>query len=603
MYINVTRDGKNWKIKAKAGENIANILIAEKIEDSLECGRGVCGKCAVKLLHGSVMDNLHKICHAPCKILACQSQTRDEDIHIELPIKNDDNERKTLLPFFTDPQNHITPLVEKIFLKLPMPSPKDSIADLERVKRGLNRNIDFCPGLLATLPDTLRKNDFNITCVLANNKLIAVEAGNTCQKNYGIAVDIGTTTAAVYLADINLQKVIASYGFGNPQRIFGADVISRITACQKKENITKLQCLITEGVSNAIARLLEKQNILKENVYAMVIVGNTAMRQMFLGINSQYLAESPFIPAASERIEIYGNMSLMPVHQFANIQLPACISSFIGSDLLACAIDAGHTSGYSLIVDIGTNGEILLIAPNAMYACSAAAGPAFEGAHIENGMRAGTGAIEKITLKNNKVCLEIIGSCAPGGICGSGLIDGTAELLKTGLLDKSGRFTTDNNTLIYNPLAKRLRENRQGMREFVLAFKNEAKNSEDIVITQKDIREIQQAKAAVEAGINILLKEAGISENQLDKIFLAGAFGSYLNCENAILLGMLPNISKDKIVYAGNAAAKGAVKCLFSQAELQKSDSVARSIKALELSERPDFNELWLSCLNFPEIC
>ena len=300
------------------------------------------------------------------------------------------------------------------------------------------------------------------------------------------------------------------------------------------------------------------------------------MSHLFLGVDPKNLSVAPFIPCYRPRTVVKGGRLGLPMHPEGTVHVLANISGYVGSDTLgvAMATKLWEQKGYSLAVDIGTNGEIILGYKGWLLACSAAAGPAFEGAHIQNGMRAGDGAIESVLLENGTVRLGVIGDMPPQGICGSGLIDAVAELLRCGLLGVSGRLAGEKSPALSQPLGGRLRTV-GGMREFVLAFAGEQGNERDIVITQKDIRELQLAKAAIAAGIAVLLKEVKIEASQIDRIYLAGAFGNYLDREKAVALGMFPGISVDKIIPIGNAAAEGAGLCLLSLGERKMADRIA----------------------------
>lgn len=608
MRIRVKANGKDHEIEARKGENLARRLVDAGLLEGIECGRGLCRKCAVKLVSGDVTPietgaDIRKGCPQGY-VLSCRSLLGDDDIEVEVISGKDDIHRKVRLPNLgraatTGQQN-----VKKIFVKLPPPSLDDQASDVERLFRALDDKVSFRHGFLANLPTIMRNSNFEVTAVIVENDLVAVEPGDTTAENYGFIVDIGTTTVAIYLADLNTGDAVDAEGLANPQRTYGADVLSRISACVDSGELLKMQDAVIKGIAEAMDRMLKRNNISPRRVYSMVVVGNTTMSHLFLGVEPGNLAIAPFIPCYRPRISLNASHLNLPMHPDAHVHVLANISGYVGSDTLgvAMATRPWEWDGYSLAVDIGTNGEILLGYKNDIFACSAAAGPAFEGAHIEQGMRAGQGAIEKVSLANGKVELGVIGDCAPRGICGSGLIDAVAELLRAGILEANGRFAKDDSPAMKdNPLADRLRNGENGIREFVLAYAGELGNDRDIVITLKDIRELQLAKAAIAAGIAILYKEAGIDADKVDRVFLAGAFGNYLNRDNAVALGIFPGINVEKIIPVGNAAAEGAGICLLSMPELLSSDNIASSIKPVELSMRQDFNDLWIRCMNFPK--
>lgn len=602
----VTKAGKH-RIESPAGRPLADVLVAAGLMEGTECGRGVCGKCAVRLMDGEVFpreagDDITRGCREGY-VLACRSVTGEGDVKVGVTSARDDIQRKVRLPNLGSAHVKGDSLIKKEFLRLEPPSLNDQRSDLERIIQALGQDLKIRHSLLTNLPSILRNANFEVTAVTAANELIAIEPGDTTGEKYGFVVDIGTTTVAIYLVDLNAGSPLDAEGLANPQRIFGADVLSRITASSGPEELAKLRDLVVEGIGKAFDAILNRNNISPNRVYNVVVVGNTTMSHLFLGVEPANLAIAPFIPCYRPRVDLDNKHLDLPVHPHAYVHVLANISGYVGSDTLGVAMSTRpwEKEGNTLAVDIGTNGEILLGVNNKIYACSAAAGPAFEGAHIEQGMRAGEGAIEKVRLDNGEVTLGVIGDAPPQGICGSGLIDAVAELLKTGLLEKSGRFAREGSPATQSPLASRLRTGKDGVREFVLAYAGERGATKDIVITQKDIRELQLAKAAIAAGISILYKEAQIDANDVDRVFLAGAFGNYLDKNNAVAIGVFPGIPVEKIIPVGNAAAEGAGVCLLSLSELRRSDQVAAAIVPIELSTRADFNELWIRCINFPE--
>lgn len=605
MFIEVVVDGEKKRIEAEAGANLAEALVAARLVEGTECNRGVCGKCAVKLLSGAVGHKDGKV-SAKCPeghILACRSVLGDSDIAIELKSARDDIHRKVRLPKLGRGKNYEDNPVKKIYLELDPPTLADQASDVERILAKLPGVKNVRTTVLGNLPSLLRKADFKVTAIVNGNDLCGVEAGDTTAKNYGFIIDIGTTTVAIYLVDLNTGDPIDAQGLANPQRSFGADVLSRISACADGESLEKMQSLVMEGIGDTLRKLMEKNGVDPHNIYNLVIVGNTTMSHLFMGVEPANLSVAPFIPCYRPRIEFAGVHSRLPINPQARVEVLANISGYVGSDTLgvAMATRPWEKDGYSLAVDIGTNGEIILGKGNDIYACSAAAGPAFEGAHIAHGMRAGEGAIEKVWIRDGKIELQVIGDCAPKGICGSGLIDAIAEMLRAGIITETGRFSQADAPSLHPELKERLRTGADGVREFVLAWAKDTGGKHDIVISQKDIRELQLAKSAIAAGIAILCKEAGISPEEVDRLYLAGAFGNYLDRENATALGIFPGVSVEKIIPVGNAAAEGAGHCLVSLAELLRSDEVAANVKPVELSTRADFTDLWVKCMNFPK--
>lgn len=602
MIIEVIIDDQKHRIEAERGTNLAEALVAANLVEGTECNRGVCGKCAARLVSGSVrhVDGKASGKCPPDHILTCRSLVDDSDVTIELKSAKDDINRKVRLPNLGKGKNYADSPVRKVYMELQPPSLHDQASDIERILAKLPGVSKVRTEVLGKLPSLMRNANFKVTAVISGNELCGIETGDTTGSNYGFIIDIGTTTVAIYLVNLNTGEPIDAQGLANPQRTFGADVLSRISACTDESQLARLQSLVIEGIGETLQRLIDKNGIDPQNVYSLVIVGNTTMSHLFLGVEPANLSIAPFIPCYRPRMELTGKSCGLPINPQARIEVLANISGYVGSDTLgvAMATRPWEQPGCTLAVDIGTNGEILLGVGDGLYACSAAAGPAFEGAHIAHGMRAGDGAIEKVRIKGDTIELQVIGDKAPTGICGSGLIDAIAELLRAGIITHTGRFAT-------NPpnqeLGARLREGTDGVKEFVLAYEGEKGAKHDIVISQKDIRELQLAKAAITAGIAILCKEAGIEVSDVDRLYLAGAFGNYLDRQNAVDLGIFPGVPVEKIIPVGNAAAEGAGYCLVSLAELDRSDEVAAKVKPVELSTRADFTDLWVKCMNFPK--
>lgn len=594
----ISESGKKI-IQSGHGTRLADCLRDEGILNNIHCGGlGKCGKCKIRLLSGTVHDTdsgVHFI--DDNYILACKCAV-NSDIVIEVPSFAADEKRKTKIREIAYAVNENDLPVRKIYLELEPPSINDQLSDLERILAALPENSAFLPDLLSTLPSTLRKAGYKITCVLAGGKVIAIEAGDTTATNYGCIVDIGTTTVALYIVDMLEGRAIDAEGFANPQGICGSDVLSRAMAANTPAGRLKLQALILEGIGQAIKRICARKQIDCEQIYSLVVAGNTVMSHLFLGVEPDNLAKSPFIPCYRPAIDWQNSAFRLPMSKYGLIHVLANISGYVGSDTLgvALAIRLWEQDGICLAVDIGTNGEMLLGRGDRILACSVAAGPAFEGAHIEHGMRAGDGAIEKVVINGDSIAIKTIGDKPPKGICGSGLIDAASELLRAGIITGKGNFASGAEA----PLACRLRAGKNGIREFVLAYAGEYGNSDDITLTQKDIRELQLAKAAIAAGIRILLKEAGLEAHDVEKCFLAGAFGNYLDIGNAVALGIFPGIDEGKIRAIGNAAAQGADFCLASARMRQIAARLAKTIRPIELSTHAAFNSLWIREMRFP---
>ena len=608
MKISVISAGKKHVLQAEQGANLMECLNEAGLMEGSECGgRGVCGKCVVRVLSGTFADikdreQYKRFCKEN-EVLACNC-TVTEDAAIEMGYGRDDISRKVRLPGLSEHVGTIETSVSKVYIEMTAPTLHDQLSDIERILAKLPAKTRFSPSILHDLPSKLRKADFKVTCTLFEGEVIAIEAGDTTSACYGCIIDIGTTTVAMYLVDLLTGSVIDARGLANPQRVYGADVLSRITVASTSEGLAKMQDLVRQGIRTVMHVMCADNNIADENVYQAVVVGNTSMSHFFLGVDPANLAVAPFVPCYRQSVTLKAAQAGLSMNPEGYVHVLANISGYVGSDTIgvAMATKPWEKKGITIAVDIGTNGEIILGYKGWVLACSAAAGPAFEGAHIEQGMRAGEGAIERVSLKDDKVTLGIIGDTAPQGICGSGLIDVVAELITAGLITRRGSFVTEKDEGFNQPLASRLRTGVSGIREFVLAYTGEYGNTKDIVLTQKDVRELQLAKAAIAAGIEILVKEAGFTTADVDRCYLAGAFGNYLDKEKAVVLGLFPGIPQERIIAIGNAAAEGAGMCLLSASQRKMSDRIASFVKPVELSTHPDFNDKWIHCLNFPRI-
>jgi uncharacterized 2Fe-2S/4Fe-4S cluster protein (DUF4445 family) len=586
------------EIEVPAGYTVLQAAAAAGMPVEGNCGgNGTCGRCRVKLLSAGGGDL------SPGWTLACRSPVA-EGLVVEVPDPGDLLLRGKAGTGHWGPAAAVDSPVDKVFVQLEPPSLKDQTADLERLLTGMGKErAGVDPSVLADLPGTLRRAQFKVTATLIENNLAAVEEGDTTARKYGLAVDIGTTTLAVYLLDLNSGELLAAASCSNTQKIYGADVISRIQHAQTAEGLGQLREMALNALNGSIARLLKEQRIAATEIVEAVVVGNTTMAHLFLGIDPTHLANAPFTPAFRNSLATSAGQLGLSMHPRGRVVVLPNIAGYVGSDTVGVmlATRIHRQEGICLAVDIGTNGEVVLAGRGRILTCSTAAGPAFEGSHIRHGMRAAAGAIEAVKIDED-VSLKVIGDAAPRGICGSGLIDVVAEMLKSGLIESSGRFASPEEAggSRNPPVWSRLRRSGEG-REFVVAPGSISATGEDIVITQKDLRELQLAKGALLAGIRLLLREMGTETGSIGRIFLAGTFGNYINRESAVAIGLLPAVPPEIIVPVGNAAGEGAMLALVSREERNLAAALARKAEHLELSARMDFQEDFVEALSFPE--
>jgi uncharacterized 2Fe-2S/4Fe-4S cluster protein (DUF4445 family) len=433
--------------------------------------------------------------------------------------------------------------------------------------------------------------------------LVGIEEGDTSESIFGVAVDIGTTTIVTRLINLQTLEVAATVSAGNPQDRYGTDVISRIGFAETDAGLTALHNSIVSCLNNLLDKTAQKAGIKTGSIYEAVIVGNTTMNHLLLKYPTRQLGQAPY--------EAY---SLLPTNQKATelglhinpagtLYTPPNIAGFVGSDTvagaLACGMDTIDT--VTLLVDIGTNGEIVFGTKKCLFAASCAAGPALEGAGITCGSRAQAGAIERVIYDQDDIDIDVIGRTKPATICGSGLIDAVAVLLDTGIIDATGRFADSDELaamMLPQKLTKRLIVHRNEP-AFMLAGNSHSENA--VILTQKDVRQIQLAKGAIQAGILLLLKQAGYDAPRIQQIFLAGAFGNYIQKENALRIGLLPNISVEKIHFVGNAAGSGAQMMLINRLTRKLAEELAQKIEYIEIAHRDEFQDVFSQSLLFPE--
>jgi uncharacterized 2Fe-2S/4Fe-4S cluster protein (DUF4445 family) len=475
-------------------------------------------------------------------------------------------------------------------LELSAPSLDEPHADADRLIETLNRQYSLsCSkvdlGALHILSDRLRSWDWKGQAVVRGEELISLIPWSS--QSLGLAVDLGTTKIAGYLVDLSDGKTLAAKGIMNPQISLGEDIISRMTAViQSPEEAGRIQKLAVEAIGELAGDLCAEVKLNKEEIVEAVVVGNTAMHHLFLGLPVRQLALSPFVPAVSRALDIKARDLGLLIAPGAYVHILSNIAGFVGADHVSMllATEAEKVKGPTVALDIGTNTEVSLIKQGKITAVSCASGPAFEGGHIKDGMRAATGAIERIRIADNSLQYETIDQAPPVGICGSGILDGLAQLYLNGILDEGGRITDKHS---------RVRTTR-GQREFVLVSEEERNGQPAITITQRDVRELQLAKAAIRAGIQVLLEANDCSDQEIDQVIIAGAFGTYIDVQSAVAVGMLPSLPLNRFRQVGNAAGMGAKLALISLGKRAEAKVIASRVKYIELGSAPHFEQTFI---------
>ena len=593
--------GKEQTVRVPPGVTLFDAASWNGIAIDSTCGgHGTCKKCRIRIeadpptptsldIRAYNADELKAGWRLACRATAVKDTT------IEVP------------PLTTRPkaatvgvgrQVILRPAVVKRYLELTEPDLSDQVTDLERVLRELD---DLEPrtelATLRGLGKTLRDSDWKVTAVVVDDLLIAVEPGDTTERRYGIAFDLGTTTVVATLLDLSTGTPVAVESMLNKQQPFGADVITRISATMMDPGaLDKLRSLAHETLAELAADVCAAGNVQPEHVYELALAGNATMAHIALGIDPEPLGMAPFIMTTRLYPEILASDLGVAVHPRARAFVFPAFGAYVGGDITAGLLASGmdRDSRVRLFVDIGTNCEIVLGNRDWLLATAAPAGPAFEGAAIRCGMRAADGAIEVVTMTPDSLDLKVIGDVAPAGLCGSGLVDAVTGLVKLGLLDETGRFVPADAAAAKAPgLAERLTLVGQE-RVFFLTG--------DVYLSQRDVRELQFAKAAIATGWRILLEEAGLTERDVQQVLLAGSFGSYLSPSSAIRIGLVPKVPVMRVVSAGNVAGEGAKMALLSLRERAGGLALLEEVKYVELSDRADFNDRFVDQLAFPTV-
>ena len=593
----------------------ANIYI-----NSICGGDGICGKCKVILSSGNVDAPPTKLLSEEETekkyILACEAQITS-DLQILIPTETrlegkqillDQNEQHfmTWKAILDQAQFKHDSLVKKVCLKLDPPSMDDNVADHERLYQAimLKQEVELSVmqtgySILKKLPEVLRQNDWTVTVTLGHRgrtlEIVDVQPGDTSHINYGIAIDIGTTTVVASLLELETSKVVDSEAIYNTQMKFGEDYIQRIIYAIQNDALGEMQRSIVTDINNLISTLIKRNSINLGDITAIVTAGNTAMHHFLLGLDPERIRKEPYIPTANFIPPIRANQIGIDINSRGLLYTLPSVAAYVGADITsgAVAIRLDKEESPSLFIDIGTNGEVVLGNKEWMVCCSASAGPAFEGSGIKHGMRAAKGAIEIMHItKDFEVSYSAIGNIPPRGICGSGLLDCIAEMLRSGIIDRSGNFQKGLKT-------DRLRK-KDDEYEFVLVDKEETGIDSEIVITQAGIANLVRSKGAIYAAVSILVESMGLSIDDVHCVYLAGGFGNYLNVRNAITIGMLPDMPTSRIKFVGNTSLTGAKMALISEEAFEAVQNIASQMTYFDLMGNQKYMEEFMSANFLP---
>jgi uncharacterized 2Fe-2S/4Fe-4S cluster protein (DUF4445 family) len=614
------------KVAVKDGETLIRAAMEAGVHVNASCGgQGLCGKCRVIIENGEVEGGIsEKIDLSDIEKgyrLACQSRVRS-NLRVRIPVESEADAsvlethrlpRQTarIKQFHLDDLKEkglFVPPVEKRYLELPKPTSQDNLADTSRLvgflklQHGEHRLVVRLP-VLRKLAEVLRKADFKITATIARpvllgrkSHIINVEPGDTTDRNYAIAVDIGTTTIYGQVLDLNSGKVLAEAGDFNKQISFAEDVINRIMIAEKPDGMDKLHEAVIRSINGIIHKIVKRSDVDQNEISTITLAGNTTMTQLLLKIYPGYIRRSPYVPATTLYPPLRAVDLGIDLADHATALVYPNVSSYVGGDIVAGIMGSGLylADEITLYMDIGTNAEIVIGNKDWLACAACSAGPAFEGGGVKFGMRAAKGAIEDFSI--NPFSLEpmilTIGDQKPKGIAGTGLINIVATLFERGVIDSRGKFRQ-------NPDTKRIREI-DGVFEYVLAWKDETQIGRDIVLTEVDIDNLIRAKGAIYSGCQTLMDEVGLSISDIDRIVLAGGFGSYVDLEKAMTIGLLPETAPDKITYIGNGSLLGAkMSCLTNRIRKDVVE-VLKKMTNFELSETASYMDHYIAALFLP---
>ena len=599
--VTVKYKGKKFVSDVEEGTRLLDHIRELDIDFDSPCGgNGTCGKCRVKVNSDQPMSEkeaqlLGKTAIKKGCRLACYHHI-NSDTNVNLDSETSHKITKTAVH---DIVAVAKPDVEFKHISVNKATLEDQRAYLDKILDIAELNLDeLALDLIYKLNNYDKKKDNQITTISFDNQLIDVVDG-WIEKTYSLAVDVGTTTVAVYLVDAYEAKIIDVESFFNPQRKFGADVISRIDYVNKTNNLKLLNNVLIDSINEAISKLVDRNKISEDLIYSAFFVGNTVMIHILLMLDPRDIANAPFIPETTNSHRTKALDLGIEINRNGLIINIPMVSGYIGADTVAAVLASGmyDKDEVSLLLDLGTNGEIVLGNNKFLMACSAAAGPAFEGANIRNGMGGVPGAIDMVKIDNDIISITTIHNEKPKGMCGSAIIDSIGQFLIENIIEETGRFYDLDEVRELGEKLKKRRVKLDGMEAFII--QENFDTGEVIAITQKDIREVQNAKAAIAAGIKVLIEEKGLKESDVKKVYLAGGFGNYVDVKNATKIGLIPGSLEDVVVSIGNAAGAGAVLCAISGELFSKSIELSDGIDYIELSSKASFTNHFMEEMIF----
>lgn len=605
--VEVDRGTTLWEVANQAGVYINSVC----------GGDGICGRCRLVLKKGKVeTESTTLLTREEVKkgyVLACQTRVKG-DVVVSIPPESREEKRKILVDkdaerfraLYPSLEEKVRfkyePLVQKMYLELSKATLQDNLSDHVRLYRYIRRKKDIPvmqSGLkvIRSLPEILRKNKWKVTVTLGIRggtvEVVQIEGGDTTGRSYAVVVDVGTSTVVTHLVNLDTSETVDAEATYNSQGIYGEEVTRRIIYAEQN-GLDRLREVIVGDINNLITVLVTRNKMRLNNILTVLCAGNTAMLHFLLGFDASRIRKKPYIPVCSSPPPIRAAEIGVKINPRGLLYCLPSIASWVGADVTAGILATGlyQTKNITMLIDIGTNGEVIIGNKDWMVCCSASAGPAFEGSGVKCGMRAAQGAIEKVSINENKeIDYTAIGIGRPMGICGSGLIDLVAELFTAGLIDRSGKLNLSKD--------KRIRE-RDGEVEFVVVPTNQSGTGKDIVLTQSDIDSLMRAKAAIFAAVNILVNSLNLEFEDIKRVYLAGGFGNYLDRKKALILGLIPDLSLKRIQFVGNTSIMGAKMAMLSREALDTCYEISRKITYYDLITHPNYMDEFMSAKFLP---
>ncbi len=613
-------------ITVPVGESLIRAAMAAGVHVNASCGgEGICGKCRVLIEEGEIIGGVtERLSAADIEKgyrLACLSKLSG-DVTVRIPVESS-IDTTALSRQYTPRQTakiktidintlkeqgiFIAPVV-KVYIELPPPNAQDNLPDVTRLIRALKQKgdwhkLELTLPVIRRLPAILRENNFKVTATLVKavrksgkTRIINIQPGDTTVENYAVAMDIGTTTIYGQLINLDTGESLSEFGDFNGQISYGEDVISRIVYAEKPEGLKKLQEVVVASINKILKKIIAHAKIDRENIATITLAGNTTMTQLLLNIDPRYIRRAPYVPASTHYPPFSASSLGIDLDEHVTALLFPDISSYVGGDIVAGVMGSGMYRSEELVLfmDIGTNAEIVIGNKDWLACTACSAGPAFEGGGVEFGMRAAKGAIEDFSIDplTCEPMLVTIGDVRPKGICGSGLITMIAVMFEAGIIDSRGKFDRSLNT-------SRIRQN-NGIWEYVIAWAGETQIDRDIALTELDIDNLIRAKGAIYSGCMTLLEEVGLSVDMIERIILAGGFGSYIDLERAMTIGLLPEIDPEHVTYIGNGSLLGARMSSLTNKIRQDVIEVTRRMTNFELSETPSYMNNYVAAMFIP---